>query len=346
LAFNEAMDFPPNRAELYKEALDALLKKWDSSRRIRRSKTYKKLSLKRKESMLSRIAAETFEDGQYFIPKRRLEKLIAKFITNLPQVAQKDVEPDSEGVLRAIEAHHGLLVQRAKGIYSFSHLTFQEYYTAQYIVDHVDEGSLERLVSKMAEDRWREVFLLTSGMLDAADGLLEQMEASIAKYVKATSLNKFFQIVDDGIRSKKAPYPQVYARCLAVVSSLLESRREVEWHAMMDRAFNLLRAIERELPLSLNPNMPGKERGEIAELRRALKRARSKPGRLHYGERIRATIKPDELQAYLNMYTLLFDCLGTECYVSREVRSRIARSPFNVIAKSITGSQRRSRKSS
>ena len=38
-------------------------------------------------------------------------------------------------VLKAIEAQHGIFSQRAQRIYSFAHLTFQEYFTAQYIAD-------------------------------------------------------------------------------------------------------------------------------------------------------------------------------------------------------------------
>ena len=40
------------------------------------------------------------------------------------------------------ESHHGLLVERATDIYSFSHLTFHEYFTAKYISDHRIETKL------------------------------------------------------------------------------------------------------------------------------------------------------------------------------------------------------------
>ena len=36
LAFDETMAFPQRRAEIYQDALDALLKKWDASRDIHR----------------------------------------------------------------------------------------------------------------------------------------------------------------------------------------------------------------------------------------------------------------------------------------------------------------------
>lgn len=335
LAFDETMSFPQNRAELYKEALDALLKKWDSSRRIRRSVVYKHLSLKRKESMFSRIAAETFENGQYFIPKRSLETRIARFVSNLPGIDQSKLDVDSEGILRAIEAHHGILVQRAKGIYSFSHLTFQEYYTAQYIVDHIGEGSIARLATRMAEEQWREVFLLTSGMLDCADILFEQMADVIKNQVRKSSLDGFFSSIETAIGNRKRPFPRVFDRCIAVINSFSRAdRNEPETRLLIDNSFALLRAVEREFPLELNPKkVSQKARAEIGELRRVLKRARNKPHQLHYGKMLSHKIEPSELITYLKLNRLLLDCLGTECYVSREMRNRIAESPFEAVGR-------------
>jgi predicted NACHT family NTPase len=66
LAFEEPGDFPANRSELYKEGLDALLKKWDAKRGIQRNQIYKNLSVQRKEDLLSKMALITFERGEYF----------------------------------------------------------------------------------------------------------------------------------------------------------------------------------------------------------------------------------------------------------------------------------------
>jgi predicted NACHT family NTPase len=66
LAYDETLVIPKRRVELYEEALDALLKKWDASRNIQRDEIYKKLSLGRKRQMFARIAAEAFEKGKFF----------------------------------------------------------------------------------------------------------------------------------------------------------------------------------------------------------------------------------------------------------------------------------------
>jgi hypothetical protein len=168
LAFNETLTFPQRRAEIYEEASDALLKKWDSTRRIKRDEVYSKLSLGHKKNMLSCIAAETFERNQYFIPQQELERLITDYVKNVPP-HDKNEATDGEAILKAVTAQHGIFVERAREVYSFSHLTFQEYFTAKYIVANATKRTLTSLVKEYCADRrWREVFLLTTSLLPDA----------------------------------------------------------------------------------------------------------------------------------------------------------------------------------
>jgi len=190
LAFEESGDFPANRSELYKEGLDALLKKWDAKRGIQRNQVYKKLSVQRKEDLLSKIALTTFERGDYFFKQKAAEQYIINYIRNLPtaNTDEEALQLDSEEVLHSIEYHHGLVVARAKGIYSFSHLTFHEYFTARefVVVRHSSEEALRNLVSHITEKHWREVFLLAVGMSPSADNLLlslkEKIDLIVADY--------------------------------------------------------------------------------------------------------------------------------------------------------------------
>ncbi|WP_238845526.1 NACHT domain-containing protein [Nostoc edaphicum] len=180
LIFEENEDFPANRSELYKEGLDILLKKWDAKRNIERNQIYQNLSLDCKEDLLSEIAFTTFEQKDYFFKQKTVEAYIVKFISNLQSF---NLEPevlklDSEAVLKSIEAQHGLLVERSKGIYSFSHLTFQEYFCARKIVSTL---AYENLVKHINEKRWQEVFLLTVGVMEKADNLVLLMKREVDK---------------------------------------------------------------------------------------------------------------------------------------------------------------------
>ena len=182
LAFDETLSFPSRRVDLYREALDALLKKWDSSRGIKRDEVYRKLSPGRKEQMLARIAAQNFENGVYYMRKDTLVDQITRYLQTLP-AADISETPEGEVVLEAIEAQHGILVERAHDIYSFSHLTFQEYFTSRYIVDNAASGTLEALIhNHLTDPIWRDVFLLTSSLLDNADDFFEIFLKELAKW--------------------------------------------------------------------------------------------------------------------------------------------------------------------
>ena len=181
LVFEESAKFPVNRSELYEEGVDILLRRWDEARNIEREEIYKNLSLQHKKDLLSQIALTTFERGDYFFKQKQLEQYISDYIRNRPD-AQNNPEAlqlNSEAVLKSIEAQHGLLVERAKNIYSFSHLTFQEYFTARRIVSNSDPQALQKLACHLTESRWREVFLLTVEMLPSADNLLRLMKLKI-----------------------------------------------------------------------------------------------------------------------------------------------------------------------
>jgi predicted NACHT family NTPase len=185
LEFEESGDFPANRSELYDRGIQVLLSKWDASRNIERDDAYKKISLKRKEDLLSSIAFRAFTKNEYFFKQRALEEQISSYISNLPK-ASKDstiLLLDSQAILKAIESHHGLLVARAIGVYSFSHLTFQEYFAARYIEKSKNGKLLPELVRHLSDRSWREVFLLTSQMLENADELFLSMKLEVDRTI-------------------------------------------------------------------------------------------------------------------------------------------------------------------
>jgi len=170
LAFNDTLTFSPRRVEIYYEALDALLRKWDSSRNIRRASIYEHLSVDRKHQLFAQLAALTFEEDEYFIPQAILESHISNYLRHIPGTGE--TLPDAQDVLQAIEVQHGILVERAHRIHAFAHLSFQEYYTARHVIDSIasgESGAITRLLAHAHNDRWREVILLTVSMLPNAD---------------------------------------------------------------------------------------------------------------------------------------------------------------------------------
>ena len=183
--FNGQGKFPAKRTEFYKQGLDLLLGNWDEARGVERDDLYRGFLLPEKLRLLSQLAAVTFEHGQYFFEQRVIEQYIEDYLRNLPSTTPEPEEPqiESEAILKAIEAQHGLLIERARGIFSFSYLAFQEYFTARKIVASHNLGALEQalggLVSHITDPHWHEVFLLTAAMLRNADSLVQLMKQQI-----------------------------------------------------------------------------------------------------------------------------------------------------------------------
>jgi predicted NACHT family NTPase len=252
LVFEESAEFPKNRSELYKEGLDVLLKKWDVKRNIERDQVYKKLSLKRKEDLLSQVAYSTFEQGQYFFKQKEVEARIIEYIRNLPDCSDdpKALQLDTEAVLKSIEAQHGLFVERARNIYSFSHLTFHEYFTARKIVTNTGDNKLLLiLANRITETRWREVFLLTVGMLDNADLLLQLMKEHVDSLLATDEkFQRYLAWVEEKSNSVTAPYKKAAVRAY-YFSLALNLARDLARY--LDLALN--RDLARYLDLALDP---------------------------------------------------------------------------------------------
>jgi hypothetical protein len=187
LTFDSIQTFPSRKVEIYEEALEILLKKWDAEREIKRDEIYKDLSPKRKLQMLSRIAARTFEKNQYFIKQETLSEYIVEYLKALPNADEFEI--DGDVVLKAIESQHGIFTERAKKIYSFSHLTFQEYFTSKYIIENQNKGTLETLLTleNILNPKWREVILNTVSLLDDASPFFEIFRLRIEEIIEGDS---------------------------------------------------------------------------------------------------------------------------------------------------------------
>jgi predicted NACHT family NTPase len=96
---------------------------------------------------------------------------------------------DGVTVLRAIEAQHGLLVERADELWSFSHLTFQEHFTIQWLT----QLSPEQLAEKIADPQWQTIVeqLIKS---QPADRLLKLIKQAIDYSVSQDAKSQEFLI--------------------------------------------------------------------------------------------------------------------------------------------------------
>ena len=192
MVYNRSQNFPRNRAALYEDALNIFLKEWAAEKRVNRGASITQyLDIADEKRMLSEIAAENFDKNRLFFTRDEL-------ITQIQAFGAGDVNKretfNAPKILETILIDQGLFVERVRGSYSFSHLTFQEYLTANYIVG--DSRSIQGLVDQYLHDpQWREIFLLTAGLMREADDLFLAMEVAAATIV-TDDLKSLFQWVN------------------------------------------------------------------------------------------------------------------------------------------------------
>jgi hypothetical protein len=204
--------------------MDALLNRWDASRRIKRDKLYKDLDEPRLLNLLSRLAAGYFEENIYFFREEDLHRQIGNFL-----VDQFGEEARTKGalVLQDIEQHYGLIVRRSQYAFSFSHLTFMEYFTAQYVVDKALGGSVNGLIeSHFREDRWLEVFVLTAGKLGhGADEFLLKLQRKNREIIREVpELETLLQAIQAAILPRDSNYSKEGREAMGVVLALGRTR--------------------------------------------------------------------------------------------------------------------------
>ena len=147
---------PNRRVELYDECTEVLLGYWDQAKGIAGQ-----LDWARKRRVLEPLAYWMHERGLREAERAQVEKVIAEA---LPTVGEK--EASAAEFLKNVRERSGLLMERGLGIYGFSHLTFQEYLTATYLIDRGEEGR-EELLKHLHDPWWLEVTLLYAGTQDA-----------------------------------------------------------------------------------------------------------------------------------------------------------------------------------
>ncbi|MCF2150770.1 NACHT domain-containing NTPase [Desmonostoc muscorum LEGE 12446] len=258
LVFQVKNEFPLNQAKLYEQALKILFFRWDEVRGIKRDRIASNLTLEIKKKLLFQLAAISFEQENYFFSKEKILELIAEYLDSLPDINSHttQLQLDNEAVLKAIEVQHGLLVERSQEIYSFSHLTFQKYFTARKIVENCQAKTWDNLVSHMTEKRWREVFLLSVNMLPNADEMLLLMKQKIDLLVASDERLQYFltwlhqKSSSVSTRHKAAAVRAFYLVC--VERSLCHSHRALVYTSGYNLEYALVGNIAFDSDLALD----------------------------------------------------------------------------------------------
>ena len=248
------------------------------------------------------------------------------------------IEYDSQAILNSIEAHHGLLVERAKNIYSFSHLTLQEYFTSRFLVDNLLKDEINTIIqANLLNKRWKEVFVITAGILPESDDFLIKMQTAIMQKYDVEGLRDILATSYTIIRDD-AFFPVEIRRALSLYYALdLDRPRQTAQNlgirltktrsnilALTNVLANSYSKKEKFSPvIKLSENIRYDDtRNFLVDLNKAL----NFNCQLVKSESDGLTIdKPriDILNDFIQANKTLIDCLNADSYVTNESRHRI-----------------------
>ncbi|MFC5623635.1 NACHT domain-containing protein [Algoriphagus winogradskyi] len=194
LSFEVSDQLPLKRGLLYKRSLGIYLEKWNLEKGVFVESIHKYLNVDLELDMLSEIALALYKEEKIFFSKMELIKLISIFLSKNEKL-KDEIGPSQ--VLTSLEVHKGIFVERTIDIYSFCHLTIQEYLVAHYfqsknITDELVDGYL-------FNPKWNEILLLFSGISNS-DQVLRFSVNSLNDYSsKNDMLIHVFFVIDKHI---------------------------------------------------------------------------------------------------------------------------------------------------
>ena len=251
-----AQSLPRQRVELYHSAVSTLTKVWGERLSGTHNRDVSRLII----GALPNVAAYIHETkpAEVIGAQEFRDKLLA-------EVKRLNLEPSATGsgavqptvlsdavdlLLEVMEVELGLLVASGPDSFRFAHRSFQEYLSAQHLIE--DPGqSARRILEKLGDPRWREPILMAIGLVNwqHKDKLASLVESLLAQ---AGPLARFFPetalLLAAAIPQMAAVPPHVVRRTaqrlLTSYGELFRDRRMPKVRELLEAAIAALRATE------------------------------------------------------------------------------------------------------
>ena len=171
---------PDQRVVLYQKCTETLLNTWHKAKhrdvepikgRIERHNRL------RVEAIAFWMHKRSIKSKQRSVAKQsELLTFLTNYISENEKLRESDeqAEDQAEKFIEFIKTSAGLLIEAGDGLYSFIHLTFQEYLCATHLAARAEVGGtqtiLDELGSELTNPRWREVVRLLVASLKSIQG--------------------------------------------------------------------------------------------------------------------------------------------------------------------------------
>ena len=151
-------DLPSQRSEIFERCIQILIREWDTDRDFRRRSKFLNLTDEKRIHIISEIAYYYLSQSKRYFSEDDLNRFLDGVIDDYELE-----EGCNKALINEICSHYGIIVPAGYANLGFSHLSFQEYLTARYIVK---SDQFDTLLSRYSENkRWLETVLFASGRI-------------------------------------------------------------------------------------------------------------------------------------------------------------------------------------
>jgi predicted NACHT family NTPase len=271
LSFCERRQFPKNRARFYEYIIEVFLVQWNYFRCFDREQTL--LVADELVEILSQIAFSGFIEGRVSFDKSSILLSLSNYLIHHPTLSQVDnIRTISYKVLEDFLVRYGLLIEVAKGIYSFAHCAIQEFFCARYLTtipyelsntfssrEFLASGqqedssikSLQQVADHIFDTQWYEVILLVLESSPEQKKLLHELQGCLENKVSQNgNLLEFLHWIDKtaiSISTKLEHSPEIHALRAFYLGSIC--------NLGLDLAYGLDHCLAWQLPIELSQEL-------------------------------------------------------------------------------------------
>lgn len=184
IIFEYEKDFPTRRADVFRTGIEKMMSSTHEVE-LHIAQTIK-LKNHHINNILQLIASHFFikEDFTLLFPIRTVENIIRAYLSQVFGVERYEIPADE--ILNGIEQSSGLIIRWAKNLCSFSHLTYQEFFVAD---DLVQNDQYKNVYEYLKKPHWDFVIGIVSELVpsEAALDFLADMKEAVDGFIKEDS---------------------------------------------------------------------------------------------------------------------------------------------------------------
>lgn len=251
LLCDRRLSLPSNVSGLYQKAINLVLEEQVLNYQLLNDQGQNIISTDILEILLTEIAYKSFELCQSLLPFQDLTEYLQEILTSYIGVLEK-VEV-SFNLLKVLQKIGICKINTVAGLtsFTFSHITFQEYFVARYIYNH---NLVKQIVPQHLSDRrWQNIFLLLAGIANGnVEELLLSMEIQAASYINTNKLSDILEWIEQITIHSRGTQKSVAKRIAAMFLARPRFLAEIAPALVLTRMLELARELYGAFDLSPN----------------------------------------------------------------------------------------------